>query len=128
MRSVLEAQDLDVPIELNALTHGIYCLKCPDLKGILRPEDPLYPMVSCIWVCDTCSDRKSATFITNLMDGVNADLDSLNRDSIPECEAFVSKYRKILIPHHDLLVNTRLDIVLNYGKLENGRLDNKSSN
>lgn len=122
MRSVLEAQDLDVPIELNALTHGIYCLKCPNLKGTLRPSDPLYPMVSCNWICDTCADRKSAAFIANVMDRVNADLDSLNRDSIPECEAFISKYQKILIPYHDSLTNTRLDIVLNYGKLQNGKI------
>ncbi len=100
------------PTEVNEISSWMYCSKCPDQHGILRPVNPLFPTTD--WKCDTCSDQKSAKFIAKTMDGVMKDLTRLDRTSIPECEAFLSKYRKILHVHHSFMADTKMDIVCNY--------------
>ncbi len=65
------------------------------------------------------------------MDGAMKDLSRLDRASIPECEAFLSKYRKILHVHHSFIADTKMDIVCNYDQEQlsvmNGRINNDLS-
>ena len=126
----LQSQQLDAmfnsdesrkdPVALKAFASGIYCSNCPNQQGTLRPQNPR--QTGCDWICDSCSDRKSDRFIVSKMDQVMMDFYRLNRTSIPDCEAFIAKYRKILHVHHFFMTDIRLELMSNYGSMKNGIL------
>jgi len=102
------------PTELGTYASGVYCRKCPNLKGILLPENPLDRESS--WKCIKCSDRKPVSFITDLMKKPTADWISLDRHSIRDCEAFILKYCLLLHPNHCLIANIKLTLCYLYCK------------
>ncbi len=93
------------PTECGTFINGIYCKMCPNLKGILLPENPLKKATD--WVCNNCSDRKSDAAITKFLAEIDHGMKSLNRQSILECLSFIQKYSEILHPNHFFLLQVK---------------------
>ncbi len=105
------------PTELSTFTSGIYCLRCPNREGILLPEYPLNHESD--WMCNKCSDRKSAKFVNDLLEIAGKDLDDLDSSSVTECEAFVMKYEKVFHPNHCVLIQVKFSLFESYDFFKN---------
>lgn len=91
------------PTEFGTYVGGIYCTRCPNLEGVLLAEDPLD--CDSDWVCNKCSFRKPMPNgnIALLLRDTGRDFVALNRNSVSDLEAFVTKYSTIHHPHHSYL-------------------------
>lgn len=119
------------PTEFGTFVGGIYCTSCPNFEGVLLAEDPLD--FDSDWVCNKCSFRKPMPDgkIALLLRETGRDFAALNRNSVPDLEAFVQKYSTILHPHYSHLNETKkllCNVYLNSGIEEHntyidGKLD-----
>ncbi len=99
-----QCQRCSDPSELGTFVSGIFCTVCPKQEGILLPENPLDPETS--WACNKCSSKKSASFITNLLESV-VHLGSNASGKVAECETFIRRYGKIFHPNHYFLTGVK---------------------
>ena len=105
------------PTELGTFTSGIYCFRCPNREGIILPEYPLNHDSD--WMCNKCSDRKSAKFVNDLLEIAGKDLDALDCGSVTECEAFVLNYEKVFHSNHSVLIQVKFSLFENYKFFKN---------
>lgn len=110
------------PTELGTLVGGIFCPKCPNQKGILLPEKPLEDKLS-DWICNKCSHRSIEGYIAaDSLLKVGRAFAGLDRQSIPDCEAFIRKWSKIVHPNHSYLTEVKMVLCDIYGQSENGNI------
>lgn len=91
------------------------CIRCP-YHRILLSETPLVKYGD--WICNKYSCRVSGSFIANILVNVATDYNSLNRNSIPNCEAFIREKFEILHPHNYILADIKMTLYRLYGRSE----------
>ena len=100
------------PTEMGTFSSGVYCPKCPNLEGILLPENTFNGNSD--WLCNKCSLRLSYESVVNLTNDCVEQFSNLDVLSVPDCENFIQKYAKTLHPHNFLLTAVKYSLVNNY--------------
>lgn len=100
------------PTEMGTYSSGVYCPKCPNLEGILLPENPFNENSD--WLCNKCSFRLSYKSVINLTKDSMQEFLNLDLESVPDCENFIQKYAKTLHPHNFMLTGVKYSLVNKY--------------
>lgn len=101
------------PTELGTHCSTLRCAKCP--QGLVLPTDPLDQ--TAVWKCQLCSHSIPAQNVTQLLDRLFKELDSIDGNSVHQYENFIVRYEPVLHHNHYLFLSAKHSLCQLYGKI-----------
>lgn len=99
------------PTEMNTFASAVKCLECAD--GILTSCDPLVNLSD--WQCSKCSQKFPAHQIISVLNKARIQLETLNKKSIHDCEAFLNEHELVLPSSSVFIIDVKYVLSLLYG-------------
>ncbi|XP_046657352.1 SET domain-containing protein SmydA-8-like [Daphnia pulicaria] len=102
-------------------------LRCPNCSnGVVLPERPLdEPETN--WQCSQCPYKLTAAVVTQVIDKLKEELETIEPDQVEKLEDFFSRHASLLHPNHFLLTRARQSLSTLYGRNERFLLNTMTS-
>jgi hypothetical protein len=100
------------PTELGSHTSSLRCR--PPCDGSMVPGDPLAPDV---WRCDRCAAERPAGEVKQLLDGVAADMEQLDRNDLRAVRKLLVQHTGLLHRNHGMMVDIKQMIISGLGRM-----------
>ncbi|XP_038112332.1 SET domain-containing protein SmydA-8 [Culex quinquefasciatus] len=103
------------PTEFGTHCSTLKCAKCP--KGLVLSSNPLDQDAP--WKCKNCPHTIPAQSVTQLLNGLYKELESIGGNNVELFENFLLKYEPILHKNHYLFLSAKHSLCELYGKAPN---------